>query len=677
MSRLRKLCLFSMITITGALSALADPAGPTAGAAASSWRARFSDWRVSRDPNGSLESAIEFSDLAGVQQALRLGANPNLLMSSIGDINSVIKSNSFGDTVCRTEPILAHMLRYYPHLEITNALLAAGADLNHSATYYISHYESDPDPEAPGITTHGPVQPIHDLFVDIAEISEPIFTALISPIARLNRETINNALLAACRAGHTNIVRSLLHHSADVNYLDQQMTPLSAAVSYGHVDLAQLLLEQGANVNPPIQFRDALGHISTNYAGNILRLAVGKDDCGLIKLLLAADAALLSQVPFIIFAVKSIAVLDLLVAAGLDINAPSILNIVSFNKPDAKVVIRALILAGARVTPEALQHHAELAKIYAEVMDNSRRLQAAVATESITTMLRAIRAGTLVADLLSALQRLVAEVKSDAIYEIIDGLVLNKIELKAKDTSGCTRLDAAVLANNYKAVDALLLHDLRTSDLHPDTLSNASACFNGTINLGAAETATETASLALDYAGNIMLGTQKIGEIFNWSKAVDSTIEQLGLPTLRVADLNTELCTRLEIDESRVLEFAKFCLILKLLQDSDMAQSSLAVRAIDGGATGFLPGSIPMRYTSARNREILETLRMQLAERDSQVAGLQQAAILAPSATREPCVWIEMVPLHGGHERYANQAAGRHPLQDENNGWSEGKEGNE
>lgn len=666
-----------IVGLTSIASVAADGSGAAAaGTGTPSWRERFSDWRVSRDPNGSLASAIERGDVAGVQQALRLGADPNHLVSSNGDTNSVIKSTAVGDTTCRTESILAHMLRYYPQLEITNALLAAGANLNQGATYYINHYAPDyNNPEMGGAFTAGPVQQIHDLFVDIAEISEPIFAVLISPISRLNRETRNNALLAACRAGHTNIVSSLLRSGADINYRSQPKTPLETAVFHGQIDVARLLLEHGANVDQQIRFFDESGRLAENIMGTILRLAVKKDDCSLIKMLFAKGAKLPSGVPFIIFDIKSVAVLNLLLAAGLDINAPSILKHACFCEPRDKAVIRALILAGAQVTPAALQYHTEMAKIYAEVMDNSRRLQASVATENITTMLRAIKAGALTADVISSLQKLVADVKSDAIYEIIDGLALNNIDLKVKDTANCTLLDCAVLANNYKAVDALLLHGFMASDLHPATIPNASACFNGIINIEVAEGSAETTSLALDYAGNVMVDTQKIGEVFNWSKAVDSTIEHLCLPTLRVADLNTELCTRLSIDESRILEFAKSCLIIKLLQDSDMAQSGVAAIAASGGATGFSAGSIPMRYTTARNHEILETFRMQLAERDSYAAGLQQVVVSAPSASREPGVWIEMVPLHGGRERYVNQAAGRHPLQDENNGWSEGKDG--
>lgn len=479
------LLLMSIGLSVPAINFAADGAG-TPAAGDRSWRERFSDWRVSGNPNGSLVSAVESGDLAGVQQALRLGANPNCVMVNHGSQNSTVSllSSPTFTTLVTTEPILAHTLRCYPKLEIVNALLAAGADINQNISYYLSHWESDPsgNPDLPGIVTNGPVEQLPNLFAEIAEIKQPVFETLMRQ--RLTAATANSALLAACRSKHGRIIGRLLDRGASIDWTANQ--------------------------------------------------------------------------------------------TKLD---------------------------------------------------------------------------TMLTDTLKAQHKLVTSVKSDDIYEQADDLVLNKTDCRIKNQDQYSLLDSAVLANNYKAVDVLLLNGFSEQDLRVDSIPNLLAITALKLNAGADGCASVES--ALDKYGNLLVGERKIAEIGNWYDAVAGTSDQVYLPNLRITSLRRDLDPSLEINEEAILDFAKANLIIKLLQDRDMARSGLAEIAVDGGATGFMTGSVPVRYTAVKSRKILENLRMQLAERDSRAAGLQTVAKPVRTAKADSELGFEMMSMRGGRERYA------------------------
>ncbi|HLB40173.1 MAG TPA: hypothetical protein VJJ83_00135, partial [Candidatus Babeliales bacterium] len=352
---------------------------------------------------------------------------------------------------------------------------------------------------------------------------------------------------------------------------------------------------------------------------------------------------------------------------------PSSLNRLNISVPSDSELIRMLLLAGTIVTPKVLKYPSRpwnrpekstIQRLHRKLLKNSQQLQRSVAQYKVNDIIRSIRAGIHPIDLRRSLQSLVAEIKTDVIYEIIDSLALNKIDLQTPDALGCTLLDSAVLANNYKAVDALLLQGFTEQHLHPDTIPNLLTI----TALPAGDTGT-TASWAIDQMGNLLCGERSVAMILNWEHAVTQTDEQIYLPSLKVAHLVASIAEHMSLDPAQVLEFAKGSLIMKLLQDNTMAQTDLAATAAAGHDTGFMAGSVPLRYTAVKRRAILETLRMQLAERDSRAAGLQQKTTRIQTATVDPEFGVEMVPMHSGRTRYAHQA--------DDGGWYEAKDDGE
>jgi ankyrin repeat protein len=92
-----------------------------------------------------------------------------------------------------------------------------------------------------------------------------------------------NALFAACRNGHTDVVKLLLRRGMSVSAKGSAIfnaTPLMAAAVHGQVAVAKLLLLRGANVNE-------YGHQGTTA----LHLAASKGRPAIVSLLLEKGAA--------------------------------------------------------------------------------------------------------------------------------------------------------------------------------------------------------------------------------------------------------------------------------------------------------------------------------------------------------------------------------------------------
>ena len=75
----------------------------------------------------------------------------------------------------------------------------------------------------------------------------------------------------AAQRGHLKVAQLLLQYGADVNKLDYGGTPLHAAIAWNHIEMIELLLENGANVNQP-NYRGETPIVFTRNYPEIIRL---------------------------------------------------------------------------------------------------------------------------------------------------------------------------------------------------------------------------------------------------------------------------------------------------------------------------------------------------------------------------------------------------------------------
>lgn len=120
-------------------------------------------------------------------------------------------------------------------------------------------------------------------------------------------------ILAACK-GDLNEIKSMISTGANVNVNFPRYTPLCAASSHGHKEVAEYLIAQGATLD------------STNFIGGTTPLywAVLGDSKELIKLLLdkGANVNIVTSEGRLISLVRSEAALQLLLDKGATLNVP-------------------------------------------------------------------------------------------------------------------------------------------------------------------------------------------------------------------------------------------------------------------------------------------------------------------------------------------------------------------
>ena len=121
----------------------------------------------------------------------------------------------------------------------------------------------------------------------------------------------------AAKTGDVAAITAALEAGADINAEDRGATPLYFAVRRGHLAVARLLLERGAEIN-----------VGSNYWGDVLTIATGKQRVDLMTLLLAHGAnpnSTFHGESVLHVAVKfgCLACVKLLVEAGADVNAPT------------------------------------------------------------------------------------------------------------------------------------------------------------------------------------------------------------------------------------------------------------------------------------------------------------------------------------------------------------------
>ena len=94
-----------------------------------------------------------------------------------------------------------------------------------------------------------------------------------------NKET---GLIAACRSGRVDIAQYLIENGADIEAKDKKgYTPLFIAVENQKPDIVKLLIEKGANVK-----------IKTKFLVTLLIIASKKGNIDIIKMLVQAGADL-------------------------------------------------------------------------------------------------------------------------------------------------------------------------------------------------------------------------------------------------------------------------------------------------------------------------------------------------------------------------------------------------
>jgi ankyrin repeat protein len=177
----------------------------------------------------------------------------------------------------------------------------ASAQLKHSA----------PEPGA------GSKSPHQLVMIELACLMKDIVIANAAPRLQFR---LDNALVTACFNGHDDIVRDLLHHGASANAIDECNihTPpggsaLLAAAEYGHLEIAKMLIEEGASINhfvpevfgTPLYAASKLGHLAVvkvlieqkadpniicGTCGSALLAAVQGDHADIVNALIACGA---------------------------------------------------------------------------------------------------------------------------------------------------------------------------------------------------------------------------------------------------------------------------------------------------------------------------------------------------------------------------------------------------
>ena len=128
------------------------------------------------------------------------------------------------------------------HVEVTQVLLDHGAGLNSQSKDSRKRLASRQNEPHVGLS----LDDNKDHKTD--EMHTGNYSTDLHSVCDLTRRSVL-ALMEACMDGHVQVARLLLDHGADVNMPpDSYESPLTLSACGGHFELASLLIERGANL---------------------------------------------------------------------------------------------------------------------------------------------------------------------------------------------------------------------------------------------------------------------------------------------------------------------------------------------------------------------------------------------------------------------------------------------
>ncbi|KAF2887941.1 hypothetical protein ILUMI_18233 [Ignelater luminosus] len=342
-----------------------------------------------------------------------------------------------------------------------------------------------------------------------------IASLLIKSKANIITETGVNALCAASRYGHKDVVELFLSHGANIESIDdEKKTPLVWAASNGHTDIVKFLLSKGANINA----QDNLGNNALHWATrhgftqvvklllskgseipkNSLHIAADRGHSDLINMFLFKDMDVNSKdeigmTPLHYAArvgcKKSVA---LLLIKGADIEARNSENqapLILAVKEDHKEVTNLLLTEGANIETRTNKNETPL--IVAARYNRNKKITSLLLSEGARIKSKddegrlalhwAVYNPNMVQEIvklllsksLEMIETRTAKQETPLILAaqnsstgIIKFLLSKKVDLEAKDCNGMNSLHWAAVKGRLKVVSLLLSHkaDLEAKD---------------------------------------------------------------------------------------------------------------------------------------------------------------------------------------------------------------------
>lgn len=242
---------------------------------------------TSRDAAGNtpLIQAAFYLDAASLELLLKKGADPNAtsqsgvtaLMKAVSDVGKVRLLLAAGakpnERSAAGNTALIVACHQYGSADVVRTLLAKGADVNAGNTLGMNPLLA--------VAATGDRE-VLSLLLAAGANANSVFHPPYSPAAE-------SALMVAANHGHVDCVRLLLERGADARFTSGYGNALHFAAAKHQLEIARVLIEQGAEVNLPGRrigsFRNDLGITPLMYAAMTER-----DDAALVQLLIERRA---------------------------------------------------------------------------------------------------------------------------------------------------------------------------------------------------------------------------------------------------------------------------------------------------------------------------------------------------------------------------------------------------